>query len=137
VLGTFAPLHIEPGRVTLASVVKKHGYQTAAIGKWHLGYGREDSTPNWRTDYRAELSPGPADIGFDYHFGVPSNHGDLTGVYVENRFVYGLRSAGIPPTSRKHEKERGKNGPYSRSGCAPQKKRARHESPHRQSRGVD
>ena len=103
VLGTFSPLHIEPGRVTLASVVKKHGYQTAAIGKWHLGYGREDSTPNWRTDYRAELSPGPADIGFDYHFGVPSNHGDLTGVYVENRFVYGLRSAGIPPTSRKHE----------------------------------
>jgi arylsulfatase A-like enzyme len=35
-------------------------------------------------------------IGFDYHFGVPSNHGDLTGVYVENRFVYGLRSGQIP-----------------------------------------
>jgi arylsulfatase A len=57
---------------------------------------RADGSPKWRTDYTAELSPGPLDIGFDYHFGVPSNHGDLTGVYVENRFVYGLRSGKIP-----------------------------------------
>ena len=28
---------------------------------------------------------------------MPSNHGDLTGIYVENRFVYGLRSGRIPP----------------------------------------
>lgn len=27
---------------------------------------------------------------------MPSNHGDLTGIYVENRFVYGLRSGTIP-----------------------------------------
>ena len=47
-------------------------------------------------DYTAELSPGPLDIGFDYHFSVPANHGDLTGVYVENRFVYGLRSGRLP-----------------------------------------
>jgi arylsulfatase A len=100
VLGTFSPLHIETDRLTLASLAKRRGYQTAAIGKWHLGYGREDSTPNWRTDYRAELSPGPLDVGFDDHFGVPSNHGDLTGVYVENRFVYGLRTGAIPPGSR-------------------------------------
>ncbi len=100
VLGTFSPLHIETDRLTLASLAKKRGYQTAAIGKWHLGYGREDTQPNWRTDYQAELSPGPLDIGFDYHFGVPSNHGDLTGVYVENRFVYGLRAGKIPPGMR-------------------------------------
>jgi arylsulfatase A len=96
VLGTFSPLHIEPTRVNLASLLKAKGYATAAVGKWHLGYGKENEDPKWRTDYAAELSPGPADIGFDYHFGVPSNHGDLTGVYVENRFVYGLRSGGIP-----------------------------------------
>lgn len=102
VLGTFSPLHIETTRLNMASLLKKHGYQTAAIGKWHLGYGTDDGSLKWRTDYTAELSPGPLDIGFDYHFGVPSNHGDLTGVFVENRFVYGLRSGKIPAGMKLH-----------------------------------
>ena len=96
VLGTISPLHIETNRLNMASLLKAHGYQSAAVGKWHLGYGTADDSPKWRTDYTAELSPGPLDLGFDYHFGVPSNHGDLTGVFVENRFVYGLRSGKIP-----------------------------------------
>jgi arylsulfatase A-like enzyme len=96
VLSTFAPLHIETTRLTVASLLKKHGYATAAVGKWHLGYGTADDSPRWRTDYTAELSPGPLDIGFEYHFAVPSNHGDVAGVFVENRFVYGLRSGKIP-----------------------------------------
>ncbi len=96
VLGTFSPLHIEPSRLNLASLLKQQGYATAAVGKWHLGYGDAQGSLLFRTDYTAELSPGPLDIGFDYHFGVPSNHGDLTGVFVENRFVYGLRRGRIP-----------------------------------------
>ena len=95
-LSTFAPLHIEPGRLTMASMLKARGYQTAAIGKWHLGYGTAGSEPRWRTDYTAELTPGPLELGFDYHFSVPQNHGDVTGVFVENHFVYGLRSGKIP-----------------------------------------
>lgn len=96
VLGVFSPLHIEPGRLNLASLLKEQGYRTASVGKWHLGYGASDGSPNWRVDYSGELSPGPLDIGFDYHFSVPANHGDVTGIFVENRFVYGLRSGKIP-----------------------------------------
>jgi arylsulfatase A len=96
VLSTFAPLHIETNRLNMASLLKQHGYATAAVGKWHLGYGTANERPNWRPDFTAELSPGPLDLGFDYHFGVPSNHGDLTGIFVENRFVYGLRGGKIP-----------------------------------------
>ena len=86
VLNTTDPLHIETSRATIASLLKSAGYRTAAIGKWHLGYGSE------RHDFRKPLSPGPLDIGFDYHFAVPQNHGDASGVYVRNRAVVGLRS---------------------------------------------
>ncbi len=88
VLGTTAPLHIETTRLTVASMLKAQGYNCAAVGKWHLGYGTAE-----RCDYTKELKPGPLEIGFDYHFGVPANHGDLSGVYVENHWVYGLNKA--------------------------------------------
>ncbi|MBL9113527.1 MAG: arylsulfatase [Verrucomicrobiaceae bacterium] len=88
VLGTTAPLHIETTRLTLASMLKQKGYNCAAVGKWHLGYGSAE-----RCDFTQELKPGPLEIGFDYHFGVPANHGDLSGVYVENHWVYGLDKA--------------------------------------------
>jgi arylsulfatase A len=96
-LNTFAPLLIEPGRFNMASMLKARGYRTAAIGKWHLGYGDANQDPKWRVDYTTELLPGPLELGFDYHFSVPQNHGDITGIYVENHFVYGLRSGKIPP----------------------------------------
>lgn len=86
VVNTDAPLHIKTSRSTIASVLKSAGYRTAAIGKWHLGYGTE------KADFTKPLSPGPLDLGFDYHFAVPQNHGDASGVYVRNREVVGLRS---------------------------------------------
>lgn len=86
VLNTTDPLHIKPSRSTIASLLKSAGYRTAAIGKWHLGYGEE------KADFTRLLSPGPLDIGFDYHFAVPQNHGDASGVYVRDRDVVGLRS---------------------------------------------
>ena len=92
VLGVFDPLWIEPTRVTVAPLLKQHGYHTAAIGKWHLGYG--SSKP---VDYTKLLRPGPLSVGFDFHLGIPSNHGDVTGIYVDCEHVQGLRSAKLTP----------------------------------------
>jgi len=94
VLGTKSPLLIETTRPTIASLLKSVGYRTAAIGKWHLGYGTS------QTDYTKPLTPGPLDIGFDYHFGVPQNHGDATGIYVRNRKTVGLRSSHVEPSGK-------------------------------------
>lgn len=72
---------LESDRMTLASLVKLHGYRSAAIGKWHLGYGK-----NWEHP----LSPGPLEAGFHYHFGVPTNHNDQYRAFVENHDFVGL-----------------------------------------------
>jgi len=77
-------LLIDPDRLTLASVMKKAGYVTACIGKWHLGFGHE--TPDWN----GELTPGPLELGFDYYFGVPVVNSHPPFVYVENHRVVGL-----------------------------------------------
>ncbi len=77
-------LLIDPNQTTVADVMKRAGYQTSIIGKWHLGFGEE--TPNWNGD----LKPGPLEIGFDYYFGVPVVNSHPPFVYVENHRVVGL-----------------------------------------------
>jgi len=74
--------HLEPGRMTLASLVKAQGYRSAAIGKWHLGYSK---------DWNQPPITGPLEAGFDYHFGVPTNHNDPYRVFIENHDLVGRK----------------------------------------------
>lgn len=94
VVNTTDPLHIDTSHSTVASLLKSAGYRTAAIGKWHLGYG------TGKADFTKPLTPGPLEIGFDYHFAVPQNHGDASGVYIRNRQVVGLRSDRFMPAGK-------------------------------------
>lgn len=59
---------IEDGRMTLASLLRRNGYRTAMIGKWHLGF---DNRPD--DDWTKPLTGGPVDRGFDSFFGIPSS----------------------------------------------------------------
>ncbi|EON76192.1 Arylsulfatase [Lunatimonas lonarensis] len=78
---------IRKGRETWPAIMKRAGYRTAVVGKWHLGLGG-DAGPEWN----GEISHGPLDIGFDYAFIIPSTGDRVPTVYVENRHVLNLDS---------------------------------------------
>lgn len=80
-----AALIVEPGRVTVPSLLKQAGYATGVVGKWHLGLGSKEPT-----DYNGEIKPGPLEVGFDYGFIIPATGDRTPCVYVENHRVVGL-----------------------------------------------
>lgn len=84
-----APLCIEPGRVTLPAVLRKAGYQTGVIGKWHLGLGDGQT----RVDFNQEIKPGPLEVGFDYSYIIPATVDHVPSVWIENHGVVGLDPA--------------------------------------------
>jgi arylsulfatase A len=84
---------IPPRRLTLASMLKKHGYATGSFGKWHLGLDWQpvDGDPgdfHWgsqarggnalgeisrRVDHTKPVTVGPTSLGFDTSFITPAN----------------------------------------------------------------
>lgn len=78
------PAVIKPGTETLPLILKRAGYATAVIGKWHLGLG--SPAPDWN----GQLTPGPLDIGFDHCFLLPTTNDRVPQVFVEDRRVKGL-----------------------------------------------
>ena len=82
VLGGYDPFLIEAGRLTVPALLKREGYATAGIGKWHLGLG--ETKP---VDFSGLLRPGPISAGFDYFFGIPASLDMPPYVYIENERV--------------------------------------------------
>ena len=79
-----APLIIGTDQMTLPKMLKQEGYQTAIIGKWHLGLG------NGNVNWNQLVSPGPNQVGFDYSYILAATQDRVPTVYIEDGKVVGL-----------------------------------------------
>ena len=104
VIAAYKPPLIAEERPTLPGFLRQHGYHTACIGKWHLGWewpgpqrSRMTEKRNGQAflewDFTKPIAGGPTYRGFDYYFGV-----DLPNLppftYIENDRVV------IQPTAK-------------------------------------
>ena len=72
---------IKEEQLTLPGMLKKAGYDTAMLGKWHLGFvGGKD-----KADYSQGLHGGPKDRGIDYFFGIPASLDIPPYYWIQNR----------------------------------------------------
>ncbi len=77
-----AKMIIPTDKLTLPKVFKNAGYETAIIGKWHLGLG-DKVEKNWNS----EIKPSPNEVGFDYSFIFPATADRVPTVFMENHKV--------------------------------------------------
>jgi len=112
VLWSYGPLMIPDEKETVAKLLQRNGYQTAVVGKWHLGLDWQLKTPfkqeqikrnQWGliTDYKEEIidfsknpTKGPAHVGFDYSYILPASLDIPPYVYLEDGvFTKSIRSS--------------------------------------------
>ena len=110
----WGPPLITPDRLTIGGLAKKHGYHTACIGKWHLGWdwpipagkkklfsstgyrgkknlsATDEQRAAWREVFSKPIAGGPIAVGFDEYFGtdVPN--------WPPYCFIENDRTVGIP-----------------------------------------
>jgi len=76
-----------PGEIlTLPAMMKKAGYRTAAIGKWHLGMGEGPEPIDWNK----RVAPGAKEVGFDYSWLMAATADRVPCVFLRNGTVVGL-----------------------------------------------
>jgi len=119
IVGVFGEPLIAPDRLTIAGLAKQHGYRTACIGKWHLGWdwpipegqrnlfagfggkagggGQNIATAvtdahraAWREVFSQPIPGGPTTRGFDEYFGTDVPN------WPPYCFIENNRTAGIP-----------------------------------------
>lgn len=116
---------ITPDRMTIGNLLKNEGYQTYAIGKWHLGWdwpispkdyhhfkgfsgfeGKTKDTPMqtvatkmnlkiWSQVFSRPINGGPTSVGFDYYFGVDVPNWPPF-CFIENNHTVGIPSELLP-----------------------------------------
>jgi arylsulfatase A-like enzyme len=76
-----ARLILDPKQATLASLLRRGGYVSGVIGKWHLGLGNGD------LDWNGDIAPGPLEVGFDECWLMPATGDRVPCVYVDGHLV--------------------------------------------------
>ena len=86
VLNGYGEPLIDKDRVTVADVLSQNGYHTAAVGKWHLGFGfsKQGQGKKRKFDFSKPIDHGPNQLGFDYFHGLPASLDFPPYVYIEN-----------------------------------------------------
>lgn len=100
VLDGFGPPLIGEDEDTLATMLKRVGYRTACVGKWHLGMQwhdlegkalRERGPQRFRSgegvDFERDVTGGPVDVGFDRYFGISASLDMAPYCYLRDRRV--------------------------------------------------
>jgi arylsulfatase A len=91
VLGGFGKPLIAPDRLTVAELLRRHGYETACIGKWHLGLDWPGRGTN--VDYAKPIDRGPVTLGFDYFFGISGSLDMFPFIWIQNDHTVGAATA--------------------------------------------
>ena len=79
-----AALIIGTDQLTLPKVMKRAGYVTGTVGKWHLGLG--DSQVDWND----RIYPGAGEVGYDYSFIQAATNDRVPCIFIENGMGVGL-----------------------------------------------
>lgn len=93
-----ANLIIDPSRPTIATQMKKAGYRTGIVGKWHLGLGMGKPV-----DWNVDIKPGPMELGFDKYFGMAATNDRVPSVYISQHRVDGLDPSDPITVSYRHK----------------------------------
>jgi arylsulfatase A-like enzyme len=70
---------IDPDEITWPALMKRAGYRTAMVGKWHVGFNEQG--------YDKPLDGGPVDRGFDSFFGIRASTDIPPYFYIRDRMA--------------------------------------------------
>lgn len=88
VFNGFSKPLIPTSRMTVASLLKEEGYDTAMIGKWHIGMTFPKGKGMGNINWKGTIPDGPYALGFNYFFGISGSLDMPPYIYIENdKFV--------------------------------------------------